>query len=490
MSTISKEAEQRILQGLYKVAELVNDGLSPNDAIVKVAREEHIPAGHVKLMVNAYNTGRTNKQRSSGHSLFDKSAEFDLADADTILETIYPKHVKTAEELVGHTVVSDSYALPPSWLAGQRREKVATTNVVFDDAPEPAPRDPEYFYKRARGYLQGLQRERENLYAGLTEMHDKLASTFGALCHYFRNLDALPFEDVYANASAYFGKAAASILDKVAEYSDTCMSPKKPVKLKKPAYKEEKPQIVMLKRAHVVKTPLRLGETPYREVEEFITKAAEYQALFEKAAEFEKNAVALELKLGRALAADAAPLPADATLSIMKRASGIKRLLVEKQAFPFGTSIGQGMQFALGQEAGKSIMSRLTPKSDDKLKQDAYEDVSDPSHEAKLRSIRAQATLHGLLNSPYFEGEDPHQVTDLFNKVTHLSPRMAEQPILLEAAMKRLMSQGSADPHDLDQLMGIELKQKQRDDLPSGNPGSVGLLAPKLLPQGATPGKV
>jgi hypothetical protein len=32
--------------------------------------------------------------------------------------------------------------------------------------------------------------------------------------------------------------------------------------------------------------------------------------------------------------------------------------------------------------------------------------------------------------------------------------------------MRRLMAQGQADPHDLDQLLGIETKIKQRDALP------------------------
>lgn len=119
-------------------------------------------------------------------------------------------------------------------------------------------------------------------------------------------------------------------------------------------------------------------------------------------------------------------------------------------------------------------MSKLSPKTDDKLKSDAYSDLMDPSHESKLRSIRTQSALHGILNGPYFEGEDPVKVTELFNNLTRLSPRMADQPILLESAMRRLAAQGSADPHDLDQLLGIETKMKTRDRAPKDETTSSG----------------
>ena len=88
MRRLSEEAEARLLAAIEKAAGLVNDGETPNAAIVKIARAEDMPAGHVRLMVHAYNTGRTTKQREQGESACEKSADFQLADADRFYEFI------------------------------------------------------------------------------------------------------------------------------------------------------------------------------------------------------------------------------------------------------------------------------------------------------------------------------------------------------------------------------------------------------------------
>ena len=49
MKKLSKEAESRILTALESVADSVNDGSTPTDAIVKAASDHSIPAGHVNL---------------------------------------------------------------------------------------------------------------------------------------------------------------------------------------------------------------------------------------------------------------------------------------------------------------------------------------------------------------------------------------------------------------------------------------------------------
>jgi hypothetical protein len=81
MKKISKDAENKLMQAIEKTAVLVNDGMGPSDAIAKAASEDRIPPGHINLMVHAYNTGRTTRQRQDGSSVFEKVADFPLADA-------------------------------------------------------------------------------------------------------------------------------------------------------------------------------------------------------------------------------------------------------------------------------------------------------------------------------------------------------------------------------------------------------------------------
>ena len=115
INRLSKQAEQRLTAALEKVASLVADGTHPDDAIVKIASEDGVPAGHVNLMVNAFNTGRTETQRKIGSDIFEKAAEFDIADAENILKRMFPSEVKTAAALARETVISEEYSLPPTW---------------------------------------------------------------------------------------------------------------------------------------------------------------------------------------------------------------------------------------------------------------------------------------------------------------------------------------------------------------------------------------
>jgi hypothetical protein len=472
---LSKEAENKLLHGLVKVAELINGGDSPNEAITKVASAEMLPPGHIRLMVNAYNTGRTNRQRSSHSGLFDKAADFELADAAEIVNKIFPPDVKTAAFRERISTVSEEYDSPPDWFSA-RINQVPMEKAAFcfaDEAPPAYPRYTDSLIKNAHAKLANINREREVLYEKLASHNDDVSSAYGSLCHYFKGLDSVPLEEAREHSRQFYGPAAEAVFAKLA--ADPCCTGKTPMKIKRPKIvgpeiEEQKP-----KKIRILKTAMNRSAEPYTLVERMLKTATLHQELFSKIAQFEEAAVDAELRLGRAMSPETpAPLPASNTLSVLKRLSG------EKRAFaPFAGAVGHGMQLGIGAAAGNSLMEKLLPEPTTKLRQDAVMDMLDPSHEAQLRAIRAKATLHGILNGPYFEGENPHKVTDLFNNLTKLSPRMAEQPMLLESAMKRLAAQGSADPHDLDQLVGIEGKLKKLEGIGEGDANVASMTAPE-----------
>jgi hypothetical protein len=459
---ITHEDEKRIYDGLIRVAELTGNGESPNQAIIKVASDTKIPAGHVRLMVNAYNTGRTNRQRVDSENLFDKLATFELADPKVILEAIYPPKIEKASE-AQDIRISEEYDQAPTWAAVKMAEDFRSG--VELDAPvqqSAATLDPAQTCKLADHYLQNLRLERRQWGDACQKEWDKCASLVHDLHDYFLGTTALPREAVEKNAIAIHGRPAELLFEKLAAM-ESCCSSTKPVMIKKTKKKTEAEKTVLLKRSEFHRVDR--SQAPYSLIDQFIAAAIQYGDTFNKAAAFEKEAVALEFRLEHALQGDRAkPMPPDSSLSIMRRIKG------EKRAFMGAALTGAGI--GLGADASRSIFSKIAPKSDEKLKADADEDLGDPSHEAKLRAIRAQASLHSILNGPHFEGEDPQMVTGLFNNLTRLSPRMADQPMLLEAAMRRLASQGAADPHDMDQLLGIETKIKMRDKAPQEHAGT------------------
>ena len=92
---MDKQSQERILNALDSVSELVeNDNLHPNEAITKVAGEHKIPAGHIKLMVTAFNTGRANHHRKAASSVLDKAAPIPMADASIILDKLDRKSTR------------------------------------------------------------------------------------------------------------------------------------------------------------------------------------------------------------------------------------------------------------------------------------------------------------------------------------------------------------------------------------------------------------
>jgi hypothetical protein len=385
---------------------------------------------------------------------------------DSIVDRMANKISEKAARASRYVVLPDlvdEYAMSPDWMIRKVASRKLSPDLRYAEPAAPSlPADPARFFKRADGALQRLRNERDRLYADVQTAWDKVAAAFGGLQTYFRQVGSLPIEDVQANVEALHGAAGEALFDKLASMSGMCMA-SGPVQLKKKKKADEKDvKATQLKRAsanHAVDG----SRAPYSLVTEIVNGAKAHSTAFNKAAEFEKSASALELKLHRALAAESpTPLAPDPSLSLLRRLHG------EKRAFggPIAGTLMTGAQLGLGATAGQSILSKISPKTDAKLKSDAMEAMSDPGHEAQLRSIRAQAALHGILNGPYFEGEDPVKVTELFNNLTRLAPRMADQPLLLESAMRRLAAQGNADPHDLDQLLGIETKIKMRDKAP------------------------
>ena len=443
-----KDVEKTLCRALEKIAGLVRDGISPNNAIVKVASEEKLSAGNIKLVVNAYNNGRTAQQRNTHSDPFDKAAEFELADAATILNEIFPRHVKSANEAHRETTVAEEYDYEPTWI--KKATYKADPVILEDFVDQPLQRDPNRFDKKARGLLQKLAKQREELYMAAEKIASELSHAYGNLVHYFKQSQADPIDDVEANCRIVFGDDVSGLFAKIAE--ETTPLKVKVVHRFVGEQKDDK------KKKKVIRVPMRRTETPYKEISACVKAASAYAQLVDVIEDFEKKAFSTQLQLERAIAGlEPAPLEPDYKLSIVRRLAG------EKRSF-LSSSIGGGATFALGAHTANSILKELEPESKDDLRKKTYVGVIDPSHETKLRAIRTQAALHGLLNSPYFEGEDPYKVTDIFNNVVKMSPRIADQPLALESLLRRYMAQGQTDSHDLDQLLAIETKLKQRDE--------------------------
>lgn len=443
----SKEAERRITDALGEVADQVAGGANPNDSIVKVASAYGLPAGHVTLMVNTYNIGRSEAQRLGGTDLFEKAAEFDLADPRVVLDRMFPDRVKTAAELHGETAVSAEYARRPDW-AGNRRqaEKVAagvlppmeTRAGAIVSAPPQLPTDPAFAMKKAYDQACTLRRRVDEARAAASHSHDLLAAGITKLAEYFRGPGCQPYPVVKDNVARLFGKKAEVLMGLVAE---------------RVKFAERQ----TLGRGRLA-DPVQFDREPYSVVVGCVKQAEDYLDKQAAHAALEKQAEAATEDLLR-------PFSDGPTGD--RPGSGRSRhgVLGSYKAAGIGSAL---LGYSIGKTMGVANPAAPPPgPSYDELKTQATGALSDPTQQAKIRNAQTGSMLSDLMaNDEVIAGFHPDEVLGHYNEVSQLAPRAAGNEALVRAILRKRLEGGknAIEPFDVDLLLNIENKIKQRDD--------------------------
>ena len=101
MKNLDSKEEAKLIGATEKAIRLSNTGMSPNEAIEKVARENNYTPPYIRLMVSAYNKSKSVHVFKTASSV-DRGDKFELADAGIIIKSIYStsaEHEKIAFEL-------------------------------------------------------------------------------------------------------------------------------------------------------------------------------------------------------------------------------------------------------------------------------------------------------------------------------------------------------------------------------------------------------
>lgn len=440
INKLNKQAEQRLTAALEKVAELVADGVTPNDAIVKIASAEGIPAGHINLMVSAFNTGRTETQRKVCDDVFEKAAEFDLADAESILKEMYPDSVKTAAEVRTESVISPEYGLPPVW--HRDLVKKATFNqtlpplqtksgkVVTEVAPLPV--DPMSLMKKAHAGMKDRQREIENRRGEVSNLHDTLLDSITKLAEYFKRPGCEPFLSVKNNMVRTFGKQA-SMLFSILESRNRQLA-------KQASSDREYFSLV------------NFQQEPYSLVRNCMDVAAKYldkKASFE---DFEKKAKAEMEELILPFGEVQDP---QATYGVLESAE--KRSFIET---PLTKAYDDATKGIYKDIAGMDVFDK------EKARAKAMEALQDPAHTARLRNMQTSALLTDLMaNDEIISSYDPEEVIHHYNEISQIAPRASSQEGVVRAVLRKRLAGGQSaiDPFEVGQLLDMENKIKDRD---------------------------
>lgn len=439
MKKLQPSTERRLLAAVEKTAELVNDGEHPNAAVVKAASECNLRPGDIATVVRAYNTGRTTRQRVDGDDLWEKAADFELADTAAVLEQLYPSQVKTAAaRSTTDGPVSEEYQWDPDILL-QRKKAAALRQVAIpllsnDRTAPPTPRDTSAMIRKMASVPAQLRKLVEERRRQVDAHTTKLASQMSQLSDYFRTPGALPVPVVRELAQTLHGRPAEQIMDHVGTH----------YRLPKIASQ------MTVADADATQAPFPL----IVEILDTIQQVNRAKQAYAHAEDMQRTQL-------QAMTREYVPENATYTGSLLDPSPS------EKAASLLGKPMQALGQYALASHAMAPLAEKLKQKNDERL-DSTLSDLSDPAHEMRLREINTQAMLHDLMtNDPVISGYDPNEVMTAFNDLVQLSPAISDQRMLTQALLRKQLQQGQLDTFEQDQVLNFQDKLRRRS--PSGD---------------------
>lgn len=485
MRLLSKTAETKLIGAIEAAATLVNGGMAPNAAIVKSAMEAGIPPGHLDLMVHAYNTGRTTKQREAGDTTLEKAADFPVADIMTVREKLYGPTPETTAEIKLSSAVSAEYAVNPSAMI-RRATKIAHTSPPLKLTFQQAPRDEHAAAMRSYSGKRAAQLREEEQRRQVSDAYQKAAAKFDELVTYFRTPGHVPYPDMLKDVELTHGEHGVLVMKKLAG-----MYPE----LEKEASANQR--IVLDKKAReIVHDVLDLVDCYNDLAAEHYKTAATKLAAAKKSAQpvTYTDSILSALSDAPVVLKKASPLVEtlynddgreykaqwNAATDKWDQIGGLRANTPQKSPAPsYDTGIGEAFRSALP-SAGSMLtgpaatVGKMMGIGGDSEKPTgnappgagAYNSVADPEHEMALKSIRSKGVLHDLiLNDPVVSGYDPQDVAMAFNDISELAPNLVDTPGMLQTVLRKRLESGQLADFDVKQILEMDKLRAERDKI-------------------------
>ena len=421
-SRLSKEAEVKITNSLSEIAELVNSGANPNEAIAKTASANGIPVGHVELMVRAFNVGRSEAQRQSGAEPHEKLAEFELADPKSVMDIMYPSNVKSASVLSKDSSVSNVYAKAP--LAPSRAILPELPPLIKNaSASDNLKKDTLGEIRQLSSLIEKIGSASTKLRSDSVQARDKVTAGINKLANYFRSYGNKPFMVVKDNSERLFGKKASALLD-----------------------------ILLTSNRHLKKQagttsdmmePVNIDEEPYKSIKSCIDLAKIHLNK-------EASSAYLSGLAKQAISAGFYPEGNDNSVlsGIGKEAGILDVATVARRPIAGLNAIQQGYKSTAPNES-----------------QDWKFQADQRLQEMQLKNIRTSAALADLMaNDEVISAAHPEDVTYHFNELSQLMPESASNTAIIRPLLRKRLEGGAAaiDPYDVQTALTLSDLHKPR----------------------------
>lgn len=425
MEKMSKEDEARILRALENVVQMTNRGVSPADALHKVAEAERFGPQVIQRMVEAYNVSKTLSHMKHAKGP-DRADSFPLADAAPVLEKMYPERVLSPREKAASVFRPVEYVDNRDVNFIDRMSKLAM-KLPKVKAPESLPRDRDAAARRVMHKRAVLQRQHAQAKSEYRDQWRRLQEHTKAAARYFRCIPHLPFDQVEHNVVGDHGEIGKAAMDLVFQQAH-------------------------IKEARYVHTTSEAraydaSVYPYPEIKTAIGLARGLEKLASEAVDAEMALDSFELAHGFKKKAECRPGVLDDLFSALP--------YEDNALVPFEKSARdtEDMLFSGGMRAFK-----LKEPDADSLQTKAISEVYNPAHEEELRSIKVKAMLNDFLsNDPIMSGQSPEKVLHVYNQISSVMPQVAGEPTVLRGLMRRMLQQQEViEPHEIKQLTDVE----------------------------------
>jgi hypothetical protein len=440
MSTVpelSKRDEARILAAYEKVAQDPAVEQDPNAVIAKIAAADNIPAGHVNLLVRAYNTARFGWQKESSDDVSERAAEFPIASESEVIERLYPDEPSTGARREKESGISAEYDRPPSWYEGVRREtfRAKRASIVDDlkDRHAAYPVDELSRFKYAMAACKDVVRALEIKRLDTVAQRHKFAGALEKVAGLLEVRSNPAFVDLKQAMATRVGKVAEPVLAELAR------------------------QFPRLEKAASRKPYFSISEHGAL-VEAFDLARAEGDRYVAKLAQLGEDANKAESLIAEKVEPFLPEEPAEAL--------GEEDPLAEAPVLGKGASVPKQVGVALMVTQLRDAIDSMTknyptPNVESRVSR-AYNKLNDPVHESRIRDVENQAVLQDMfLNDPIISGHDPHDIASLYNEVSRTAPNFAQQPLVTRPFLRRALEMGGSDTFEGTEAINTEHKLRQ-----------------------------
>lgn len=418
---ITPEQERTLLSAMHDAVKYANAGDKPTVAVVKSARQHALGPEFTQRLVEAFNASKTvsHLRKTSGEQ---RAESFELANGAEAVKQLYEDEPVSKAARTNRLAAADFFAAKPSTLL-----KAAGTQPT-----KPKQKHANLRSNRVRK-LQGLKQQLAKAGADLREHMVRAQETAKELF-----IDAAEmfkqgndFAEVERRVVGTYGKAGHLVMDKLWGMADY--------------------ERFGQKRAGVQDGPAVMGHEPVYDTMRSLMQVLDSAGDLHVAYAQYKQAVD------------------EVTTEEAAEASGeLDEAAAAEPSAPFQQAMNANMNVPI-QLAKLLVSSTKKPaptaakKTDDAAAMAAMADkVITPSHEAKIRSIKARVMLNDfIVNDPVISGYPPADVISAFNQISRMVPGVSSEPLVMRGLVARVLQTGGRfDPHEANTLFQTDAAQR------------------------------